>query len=186
MAMMRMSKRIAVRARPSEKKASSCIAIRISPLEISASGGAAVGLACLLLFVPPATASSHNEVTGWTKFFGPQPVDRGGDIPVYMNAIAAANRVEALVVIEGTCASACTIKLSAKNRCVRPDAVLWFHAALEGEFISPAGNALLLDAYPPRVREEVLRRHMLDEIDSDPEHTLTGRELIALGERACW
>lgn len=147
--------------------------------------GLVVVLACLLMFVPRTAASSHNEVTSWAKLFGPHPVDRGGDIPSYVNAVAAANRSEALVVIEGTCASACTIKLAAKNRCVRPDAILWFHAALEGSFVSTTGNTLLLDAYPLRVREEVLRRHMLDDTTLNPENTLTGRELIGLGERAC-
>ncbi len=182
--MRSMKNRVAVRLRHSGN-ANPSPAFRASRFMISASGRVVIGLACLLCFVSPTIASSHNEVTHWTKFFGPQPVDHGGDIPVYVNAVAAANRAEALVVIEGTCASACTIKLAAKIRCVMPDAVLWFHSALEGEFISHAGNALLLDAYPPRVREEVVRRHMLDEIESDPEHTLTGRELIALGERAC-
>ncbi|WP_428990254.1 hypothetical protein [Methylocapsa aurea] len=145
----------------------------------------AVVTGCLLIFVDPAFASSHNEVTGWAEFFGPHPLDRGGDIPSYMNAVAAANKSGSLVVIEGTCASACTIKLGAKYRCVRPNAILWFHAAVEGSIISTMGNSLLLDTYPPRVREEVLRRHMLDELALNPEHTLTGDELIGLGERAC-
>lgn len=139
----------------------------------------------LLTFATRADASSHNEVTGWTTIFGPFPVDNGGDIPAYVNAIAVANSSGSLVVIEGTCASACTIRLAAKIRCVKPDAILWFHSAVEGASISATGNAVLLDTYPPRVREEVLRRHMLDDVTLNPEHTLTGRELIKLGERAC-
>jgi hypothetical protein len=133
----------------------------------------------------PAEASSHNEVTAWSRFFGPTPVDQGGDIPSYVSAVAAANESGALVAIEGTCVSACTVKLAAKNRCVVADAVLWFHAANEGSAASPTGNAVLIESYPPRIRSEVLRRHMLDDAAFDPEHTLTGRELIALGEKEC-
>lgn len=134
---------------------------------------------------PRGFASSHNGVTHWTKIFGPSPVDRGGDIPTYLNSVADANGSRALVVIEGTCISACTIKLAARNRCVRHDAILWFHAAVEGSVISTIGNSILIDAYPPRVREEVLRRHMLENPALDPENTLTGAELIELGERKC-
>lgn len=133
----------------------------------------------------PSLASSHNEVTGWERFFGPWPVDKGGELPNYIIAIAAANNAGTLVVIEGTCLSACTIKLAAKRRCVRPNAILWFHSATQGPVVSPIGNAVLIDAYPPRVRSEVLRRHMLDSTAFDSEHTLTGRELIKLGEKEC-
>lgn len=151
-----------------------------------AAGLGARVFAASLLCATPSKSSSHNEVTGWSKYFGPSPVDRGGDIPSYVNAIAAANSSGALVVIEGTCASACTIRLAARNRCVRPDAVLWFHAAVEGSSISETGNELLLDSYPAPVRAEVVRRRMLEDIAFDPEHTLTGRELIRLGERPCY
>jgi hypothetical protein len=124
-------------------------------------------------------------VTGWTAIFGPFPIDQGGDIATYLNAVAEADSSSALVVIEGTCISACTIKLAARRRCVRDNAVLWFHAAVAGSAISTIGNSAMIDAYPPRVREEVLRRHMLDNPSLDPENTLTGRELMRLGEKEC-
>ena len=139
----------------------------------------------LLTLAVELRASSHNEVTGLSRFFGPWPADAGGDLSGYLIAVAAANKSGALVVIEGTCMSACTVKLAAKYRCVRADAILWFHAARVGSAVSPAGNAALLASYPPRVRGEVLRRHMLDSTDFDSEHTLTGRELIQLGESEC-
>jgi hypothetical protein len=146
-----------------------------------------LALILLSLLAPTASprASSHNEVTAWARFFGPWPVDEGGDVASYILAIAAANKSETLVIIEGTCLSACTIKLAAKRRCVRPNAILWFHSATQGPVVSPIGNAVLIDAYPPRVRSEVLRRHMLDSTEFDSEHTLTGRELIKLGEKEC-
>jgi hypothetical protein len=112
-------------------------------------------------------------------------VDAGGDLPGYLTAVAAANKSGAFVVIEGTCMSACTVKLAAKYRCVRADAILWFHAAQVGSAVSPAANDALLASYPPRVRVEVMRRHMLASPEFDSEHTLTGRELIQLGESEC-
>jgi hypothetical protein len=142
----------------------------------------------------PVLASSHNEVTSnWFRLFGPQPYDPGGPIERYVHEVAVANKAGTLVVIEGTCMSACTMKLSAKNRCVKLNAVLWFHSAsasasLDGEklsFVSLDGNKILMSAYPPSVRREVVRRHMLESRAFDVEHTLTGSELIRLGERNC-
>jgi len=138
-----------------------------------------------LTLAAPLRASSHNEVTEWARLFGPWPVDLGGHLPSYIVAIADANKSGTLVVIEGSCLSACTVKLAAKRRCVRPDAILWFHSAAEDSGVSPTGNAVLIASYPPRVRNEVLRRHMLDSTEFDAEHTLTGRELIKLGEEEC-
>ena len=142
-------------------------------------------LLSFLTLTAPSRASSHNEVTAWARFFGPWPVDEGGDVASYIIAIAAANKSGALVVIEGTCLSACTIKLAAKHRCVKPNSILWFHSATKGSVVSPIGNAVLIDLYPPRIRGELLRRHMLDTTAFDSEHTLTGRELIKLGEIEC-
>ncbi len=145
----------------------------------------ALVLICILTLAAPSRASSHNEVTEWARLFGPWPIDPGGDLSSYIITIADANKSGALVVIEGTCLSACTIKLAAKHRCVRRDAILWFHSAAEGSGASPTGNAVLIESYPPRVRSEVLRRRMLDSTEFDAEHTLTGRELIELGEKEC-
>ncbi|HEY8033950.1 MAG TPA: hypothetical protein VIF02_16650 [Methylocella sp.] len=150
-------------------------------------------VAPLCVLATSSLASSHNEVTVWSKFFGPSPLDRGGDVERYVAAVAAANEARTLVVIEGTCESACTIKLAAKYKCVRPNAILWFHSAtakavLEGEersFVSVGGNETLLRSYPPQVRHKILLHHMLDNTEFDPENTLTGRELIMLGEKEC-
>ena len=130
-------------------------------------------------------ASSHNPVTGWDRWFGPWPMDTGGAVAVYLTEVAAANASGVVIIIEGTCMSACTIKLAARHRCVKASAVLWFHSATVGTAPSPTGNSALVASYPPRVRNEVLRRHMLDGPEFDPEHTLTGRELIGLGEKEC-
>lgn len=145
-------------------------------------------LTLLLMVVVHASishASSHNHVTEWDRWFGPWPMDTGGAMASYLTEVAAANSSGALIIIEGTCMSACTIKLAARHRCVKASAVLWFHAAAVGFAPSPTGNAALVASYPPRVRNEVLRLHMLDGPEFDPEHTLTGRELISLGEKEC-
>jgi hypothetical protein len=117
-----------------------------------------------------------------------RPLDRGGNIGIYVERIiaAAGQRHE----IRGDCMSACTMWLGHRGTCVARDAVLWFHGASDGLremrsgnpwlSISEKGNAALLAMYPPRVRQVV--RPWLN---SPEYHTLTGAELIRLGVPAC-
>ena len=89
-------------------------------------------------------------------------------------------------MIDGTCASACTMLLGVipRNRiCVTPRAVLAFHSAWtptsEGEQISSAGNYYLWSNYPPAVRKWIIAHGGL--------HTqiiyLSGSELAAMYPR---
>jgi len=117
-----------------------------------------------------------------------RPLDQGGRIASYVARIEASTASRH--VISGDCLSACTLWLAHRNTCVTPDAVLWFHGAQAGwasgamvnpwGAISASGNATLLRNYPPRVREAV--RPWLSTPDF---HTLTGRQLAALGVPLC-
>ena len=90
--------------------------------------------------------------------------DRGGQIGDYLNKFHALRENGEQVMIDGTCASACTMLLGVipQNRiCVTPRAVLAFHSAWtptsEGEQISSAGNYYLWSNYPPAVRKWIIQ-----------------------------
>jgi hypothetical protein len=136
----------------------------------------AIALAVLLIASPAAS------------FDLGRPLDRGGEIGVYLARIVA--QAGQPYEIAGDCMSACTMWLGHRGACVTPDAVLWFHAAWDPlqamrngnpwRTMSDRGNATLLSMYPPRVRERV--RPWLE----TPEfHTLSGAELAALGVPLC-
>lgn len=57
-------------------------------------------------------------------------------------------------IIDGLCASACTLVLSTGHVCATPRAVLAFHAAFIGPSrqISPEGTAFMMSHYPPALR----------------------------------
>jgi hypothetical protein len=109
--------------------------------------------------------------------------DRGGQIGDYLAKYHALRENGDRVMIDGTCASACTMLLGVipRNRiCVTPRAVLAFHSAWtptsEGEQISSAGNYYLWSNYPPDVRKWIIQHGGL--------HTqiiyLSGSELAAM------
>jgi hypothetical protein len=90
--------------------------------------------------------------------------DRGGQIGDYLARYHALRENGDRVMIDGTCASACTMLLGVipRNRiCVTPRAVLAFHSAWtptsEGEQISSAGNYYLWSNYPPAVRKWIIQ-----------------------------
>jgi len=90
--------------------------------------------------------------------------DRGGQIGDYLAKYHALRENGERVMIDGTCASACTMLLGVipRNRiCVTPRAVLAFHSAWtptsEGEQISSAGNYYLWSNYPPAVRKWIIQ-----------------------------
>jgi hypothetical protein len=112
--------------------------------------------------------------------------DRGGQIGDYLARYHALRENGDRVMIDGTCASACTMLLGVipRNRiCVTPRAVLAFHSAWtptsEGEQISSAGNYYLWSNYPPAVRKWIIQHGGL--------HTriiyLSGVELTAMYPR---
>jgi len=90
--------------------------------------------------------------------------DRGGQIGTYLAKYHALRENGERVMIDGTCASACTMLLGVipRNRiCVTQRAVLAFHSAWtptsEGEQISSAGNYYLWSNYPPPMRKWIIQ-----------------------------
>jgi hypothetical protein len=89
--------------------------------------------------------------------------DPGGQIGAYLAKYQALRASGDKVVIDGTCASACTMLLGVIPRdriCVTSRAVLAFHSAWtptsEGEQISSAGNFYLWSSYPSAVRKWII------------------------------
>jgi hypothetical protein len=113
--------------------------------------------------------------------------DPGGRIVTYMRKFAGLRESGERVIIDGTCASACTIVLGAVPReriCITPRARLGFHAAWEfGQAGRPVTNPMatqfLLAMYPPSVRSWIRRRGGLN----GKMIYLGGRELAAMYPR---
>jgi hypothetical protein len=113
--------------------------------------------------------------------------DPGGRIVTYMRKFASLRESGERVIIDGTCASACTIVLGAVPReriCITPRARLGFHAAWEfGQAGRPVTNPMatrfLLAMYPPSVRSWIRRRGGLN----GKMIYLSGRELAAMYPR---
>jgi hypothetical protein len=109
--------------------------------------------------------------------------DSGGRIGNYLNRYEALRKSGQRVVIDGTCASACTLLLGViphDRICVTPRAVLAFHAAwdpsLTGAQISAAGTKYLWSHYPDGVRRWIARHGGL----RSQTIYLGGRELAAM------
>ena len=114
----------------------------------------AVSAAMLLLLLSMASASATVRIQD----------DDGGQIGQYLAKYKALRVSGERVVIDGTCASACTMLLGTipRNRiCVTPRATLAFHAAWnptpEGTEVSYAGNRYLWSNYPTDVRKWISR-----------------------------
>jgi hypothetical protein len=109
--------------------------------------------------------------------------DSGGRIGSYLTRYQALRKSGQRVVIDGTCASACTLLLVLipHNRiCVTPRAVLAFHAAwdpsLTGGQTNAAGTKYLWSRYPDGVRRSIARHGGL----RSQTIYLGGRELAAM------
>jgi hypothetical protein len=108
-------------------------------------------LAAVLLIGSVATASAAVTISD----------DPGGQIGYYLTKYKALRASGERVVIDGMCASACTMLLGEIPRsriCVTPRAVLEFHTAWDptpsgGEVINPAGNQILWSTYPSDIRK---------------------------------
>ena len=115
---------------------------------------AAVALPLVLMVTSLSSASATVRISD----------DRGGQIGDYLAKYHALRENGERVMIDGTCASACTMLLGVipRNRiCVTPRAVLAFHSAWtptsEGEQISSAGNYYLWSNYPAAVRKWIIQ-----------------------------
>src|SRR5215469_10968177 len=110
--------------------------------------------------------------------------DRGGRIGTYVDRYQDLRQSGETVIIDGLCASACTIVLGAiphDRICVTSHATLGFHAAWDfganGRAITnPEATQLLYSLYPSAVRHWIARRGGLT------QHMifLRGKELQAL------
>lgn len=92
--------------------------------------------------------------------------DRGGMIGTYIDRYQGLRNSGQAVVIDGLCASACTIVLGAiphDRICVTPHATLGFHAAWDfgtnGRAVTnPEATQMLYSIYPSSVRRWINRR----------------------------
>jgi hypothetical protein len=110
--------------------------------------------------------------------------DPGGQLGPYLQKLAVLRSSGEQVVIDGKCLSACTMVLGViphDHICVTSRAQLGFHAAWRPDesgrqVTSREGTELLMDNYPPQVRDWISRRggltpHMI---------FLSGRELASM------
>ena len=111
----------------------------------------------------------------------------GGQVGPFLELFEAARASGERVVIDGPCLSACTLVLMTLPRsriCVTPRAILGFHAASSRDFygrrvFEPEATDLVLAAYPPAVRQWIIRHGGL----SPRLLLLRGRELAAMYPR---
>jgi hypothetical protein len=110
--------------------------------------------------------------------------DRGGRIGTYLDKYESLRNSGETVVIDGTCASACTIVLGAlpaERICVTPRASLGFHAAWDPgpsgrPVINPHATRMLYSLYPERIKSWIAQRGGLKQ----RMIFLRGRELASL------
>jgi hypothetical protein len=113
-------------------------------------------LAAILLILNVADASSAVRITN----------DRGGRIGSYVIKYQRLASAGESVIIDGLCASACTIVLSEVPHdkiCVTSRATLGFHAAWNygpngRAFTVPEATLMLYSAYPTLVRRWITRQ----------------------------
>lgn len=134
-------------------------------------------LAVAVALATPAQASETVIITN----------DRGGLIPDYIERARAYDRAGTLVVLDGLCASACTIFLTMRRVCVTERARLRFHASSIDGVILPDGNAMMREQYE-RVSPRLARwfdREAAHRIDGDTA-LLRLRDLQRMGAaRGC-
>jgi hypothetical protein len=87
-------------------------------------------------------------------------------------------------VIDGRCASACTMRLAFDNTCVTPNARLGFHKAYyakAGPLVieSKWGTQYMMERWPPRIRERI------EPVLSHDMTWLSSAEAQKLGVPAC-
>jgi hypothetical protein len=115
--------------------------------------------------------------------------DRGGKIGTYIDRYQGLRSSGETVIIDGLCASACTMVLGAVPReriCVTSQAVLGFHAAWDSSangraVTNPGATHMLYSLYPSSVRRWIAARGGLK-----PQMTfLRGKELMSM-YRPCY
>lgn len=92
--------------------------------------------------------------------------DRGGRIGTYIDKYEGLRHSNETVVIDGMCASACTIVLGAVSPdriCITPRANLGFHAAWDfgpggRQVTNPVATRMLYSIYPGNIKRWISRR----------------------------
>jgi hypothetical protein len=110
--------------------------------------------------------------------------DPGGQLGPYLQRLAALRNSGEQVVIDGRCLSACTMVLGViphDHICITARAQLGFHAAWRPneagrQVTSREGTQLLMENYPPQVRDWIARRGGL----SPRMIYLAGRDLASM------
>jgi hypothetical protein len=108
----------------------------------------------------------------------------GGQVGPFLDLFEQVRNSGERVVIDGPCLSACTLVLSTvpnERICVTRRAILGFHAARSIDrrgrtYAEPEASELVLEAYPPPVRNWIRRRGGL----TSRLLLLRGRELTAI------
>lgn len=111
----------------------------------------------------------------------------GGQVGPFLRMFETVRASGERVVIDGPCLSACTLVLMSVPRsriCVTPRAALGFHAATSRDFLGrkvheAEATGVVLAAYPPRVRQWIVRHGGL----SSRLLLLRGPELAAMYPR---
>lgn len=132
------------------------------------------GLIAILLTFLPQPAAAIVRITN----------DEGGNIGVYYSRYQALRSSKAKVIIDGKCASACTMILGMvppDRICVTRNAQLGFHAAWQPSFlgvkvINEPATRTLMSLYPIPIRQWIEHNGGL----SSKMMYLTGPELMAL------
>jgi hypothetical protein len=115
--------------------------------------------------------------------------DRGGKIGTYIDRYQGLRSSGETVIIDGLCASACTMVLGAVPReriCVTSQAVLGFHAAWDSgangrAVTNPGATQMLYSLYPSSVRRWIAARGGL----KSEMIFLRGKELMSI-YRPCY
>lgn len=92
--------------------------------------------------------------------------DRGGRIGTYIDKYESLRQSGETVIIDGMCASACTIVLGTVPRdriCITSRASLGFHAAWDfgpggQQVTNPVATKMLFQIYPPHIKRWITRR----------------------------
>lgn len=115
--------------------------------------------------------------------------DPGGRIGEYMDKYRTVSNSGERVIIDGLCASACTIVLGAVSPdriCVTPRARLGFHAAWDygenGQAVTnPLATRVLYELYPGNIRRWITARGGL----KSKMIFIHGKALAAMGYQTC-
>ncbi len=108
---------------------------------------------------PPASAGCLNYPCR-TPSFPPVVIRKGfgGVIGPYLIRYKALENVR--IIVDGECNSGCTLVLANRNVCATDRALFYFHASRDNKTGAsrPDGDAILMEAYPQKVKDWIASR----------------------------